>query len=132
MPFCELAKVTRRYEVQCGKDSLVEKDLLDSPLEFLGPDLISGADDQETMSWREFLNQLSVDGKLSGQKQHLVQRVGIKTALLFEKERQRAARELGESEKRGYDIVSRSSSGERHVEVKGSRGTALRRGTTKD
>ena len=112
--------LSKEYKPGHIAEALVEKGLLDLPMEFLSPDLVSGADDREIVKWREFLIELGVDERLNKEKQHLAQRIGIKTALRFEQERQRKARELGESEKRGYDIVSYFPSGERHIEVKGS------------
>lgn len=111
---------SKEYKPDHIIETLVEKDLLDLPLEFLSQDLIGSADNQEVAIWREFFGQLGVEEKLNGQKQHLVQRVGIKTTLLLEKDHKREARELGESEKPGYDVVSKSPSEERHIEVKGS------------
>lgn len=56
--------------------------------------------------------------KKGGNKEKIVQRIGVLAALKCEKEDGRTARELGESEKRGYDIVSKSENEERYIEVK--------------
>ena len=111
---------SKKYKPNHNIEQLVERDLLDLPIEFLSPNLIKGAKDQQIMNWREFLSQIGVDNKLESQKQSIVQRIGIKIALRFEQERHREARELGESEKLGYDIISNSSSGKRHIEAKSS------------
>jgi len=100
-------------------ESIVEKGLLDLPIEFTDAEFIESK--KEIESWREFFKVLGVDGKLEKEKSQIVERIGILTALRFEREHGREPRELGESEKfLGYDIESRSSSEERYIEVKGS------------
>ncbi len=94
-----------------------EKNLLDIPLEFLSSEFIKSKTDDEIIEWRKFFNELGVDENVDRKKSHIVQRIGILTALKYEERKDRKiARELGESEKLGYDIKSK----ERYIEVKGS------------
>jgi hypothetical protein len=58
--------------------------------------------------------------KEGGKKGGIVHRISILTALQFETKNKRSSRELGESEKLGYDIESKSESEERYIEVKGT------------
>jgi len=98
----------------------IGKDSLGMPLEFLSPDFIDGVVEGEKIEWQQFFSKLGVDSKLSQEqreeKKGITQRIGILTALHFEKKQGRRARELGESEKPGYDIQSEG----RCIEVKGS------------
>lgn len=122
----------KEYKPNHNIELLAEKGLLDLPIEFLSPNLIKGAKAQQIMNWQAFLNQLGVDNKLEKQKIPIVQRIGVKAALHFEDTCGREARELGESEKLGYDIISSSSSEERHIEVKGSSDPGPRVNLTKN
>lgn len=100
-------------------EGLANKGLLDTPTEFLTADF---AGKQDTPEWYTFLKELGVDS-IAGdvnKMRPLVQRIGINVALQYEKTQGRDASELGESVKPGYDIVSKSTTEERHIEVKGS------------
>jgi len=97
----------------------IEKDSLGMPLDFLSPDFIEGIVEGEKKEWWQFFSKLGVDSRLNQEqreeKKGITQRIGILTALHFEKKQGRRARELGESEKPGYDIQSEG----RCIEVKG-------------
>jgi hypothetical protein len=106
-------------------ENLIEKKLLDENLEFVSPEFIEGESDDEIRKWRKFFEELGVDKILKstedgGKKEKIVQRIAILTSLKYERERNREPKELGESEKMGYDIESKSENGERYIEVKGS------------
>jgi hypothetical protein len=123
---------SKEYKPNHNIEILVEQDLLDLPIEFLNPNLIRGVKDKQDIKWREFLSELGVDNKLETRKKDIIERIGIKVALHFEDMSGRKARELGESEKLGYDIVSSCSSEERHIEVKGSNDPGHRLNLTKN
>jgi hypothetical protein len=57
---------------------------------------------------------------VESEKNRIVQRIAVLTALEYERRNRRLPRELGESEKSGYDIESKSESEERYIEVKGA------------
>lgn len=108
----------REYSPEHNVESLVEKELLDEQLEFVNPEFIEKGYEYEIKQWREFFEELGVDRILETRKRGIVERIGILSALQFEKKNGREARELGESEMPGYDIESRSKDGMRHIEVK--------------
>lgn len=111
----------KEYKPRHNLEQIVEKGLLDLPLMFLSAEFVQDKKDVEINSWHNFFQELGVDTAILQEKQqHIVQRIGIKTALCFEEKKGSVARELGESEKPGYDIKSESPSEERHIEVKGS------------
>jgi len=103
-------------------ERLKEKGLFDLDVEFVSIEFIEGESDEEIRRWYDFFKRLDVDMKVKykSKRKSIVQRIGILTALQFEKNRGRTARELGESEKLGYDIESRSEVEERFIEVKSS------------
>lgn len=111
----------KEYKPRHNLEQIVEKGLLDLPLMFLSAEFVQDKNEVEINSWHNFFQELGVDTAILQEKQqHIVQRIGIKTALCFEEKKGSVARELGESEKPGYDIKSESPSEERHIEVKGS------------
>lgn len=98
---------------------ITEKKILDLPLEFISQKFIEKRTDDELVEWRRFFNELGVDNEVRRKQSFFAQRIGILTALKYEKEiKGRNAKELGESEKLGYDIESE----ERYIEVKGRTG----------
>jgi hypothetical protein len=102
-------------------ESLVnDKKLLDFQLEFVSSDFIKDEKDDKIRGWVRFFKELGVDKKLEQEQDRITQRIGVLTALQFEKAKGRMARELGESEKLGYDIESKSETEERCIEVKSS------------
>jgi len=114
---------SEEYKSEHNLEILSKKGLIDLPLKFLNPSFIEGRTDDEIRKWRNFFEQLGVDKKVEDKdaKKKIVQRIGVLTALQFEKERKRLARELGESQKPGYDIESTSEDNEeRCIEVKGT------------
>lgn len=114
---------SEEYKPEHNLGILTEKGLIDVPLKFLSPEFVEGDSDDEIRRWRNFFEQLGVDKKVEDkdEKKKIVQRIGILTALRFENERKRSSRELGESEKPGYDIESKSENNEkRYIEVKGT------------
>lgn len=118
---------SKEYNPNHRLETLVEKKLLDFPLEFLSADFIEKQDNEEIEKWRDFFKKLGVDDKLNNdeEKRNISKRIGIKTTLYFEREKKQRkdARELTESEEGfpGYDIVSpdKSKNLEIHIEVKG-------------
>jgi len=99
--------------------------LLDLSLNFVSPEFVENNSDNEIRKWRKFFEELGVDKVLEtekngGKKEKIVQRIAILTTLQYEKSKERKPKELGESEKRGYDIESKSENEERCIEVKGT------------
>lgn len=104
------------YNPSHSLERLLERGLLDICMEFLSTDFIQ--DGKDVWNWRRFFVELGVDEKLVKEGQSIVQRIGVKKALQVEEKRGWQARELGESEKPGYDIESKLNSDVRHIEVK--------------
>lgn len=112
---------SKEYKPEHKIEELTEKGLLKSEdlqrlnIKFLSTDYIA-EDDKEIKNWYDFFKELNLEGNLD--KEKVTQRIGINTALCFEREKGRTARELTRSEELGgYDIES--NSGERLIEVKG-------------
>lgn len=104
-----------RIEELTRKGLLKSEDLQRLNINFLSHEYIA-EDDQDIKSWRDFFEKLGLEQNLK--KEKLVERIGINTALRFERERGRKTKELSHSEEfGGYDIES--NSGERLIEVKG-------------
>lgn len=101
-------------------ESLVEKGLSDMKLEFLSPDF---AREPNKSDWFNFFKELGVGNILeeTSSRSPIVQRIGIKLALMYEEINGRTAIELGESVKPGYDIESKLGAKARHIEVKSNR-----------
>jgi hypothetical protein len=99
---------------------LAEKGLIDQKLLFVGIEFIEGKNDYETSSWRWFLEDLGVDSKIKDRNFNsvLTERIGVLSALRYEKNHSRSARLLGDSEKPGYDIESYDNEKKRFIEVK--------------
>jgi len=114
----------QEYNPDHEAETLLKKDLIDIPIEFVSPEFIKrSSNDNEIRRWRKFLEKLGVDKvleteKRGGKKEKIVQRIGVLSALRYEHKAGRKARELGESEKLGYDIESVSEDSERYIEVK--------------
>lgn len=98
----------------------VDANLLGMPTNFLSAEFIKNCSDQEVRSWSIFFKQVGVDTKLKQEqsegKKGLTQRIGVLMSLHYEKSNGRNAKELGESQKLGYDVQSEG----RAIEVKGS------------
>jgi hypothetical protein len=114
---------SNEFKPEHNVELLAGKKLIDSSLKFISPVFIEGNDDDEIRKWRRFLEQLGVDKALKtrkegGKKELIVQQIGVKVTLKFESSNQRSARVLGEHEKPGYDIVSKSKDETRYIEVK--------------
>ncbi len=104
-----------RIEELTEKGLLKSEDLQRLNLNFLSHEYIA-EDYQDIKSWRDFFEKLGLEQNLK--KEKLVERIGINTALRFEREKGRKAKELSHSEEfGGYDIES--NAGERLIEVKG-------------
>lgn len=108
------------YNPEHNIERLVDKGLFDFPLKFVSPVFIKNSSDDEIRKWYRFFEELGVDKIVESQKSKIVQRIGVLTALQFEKRSKRFPRELGESEKRGYDVESKSKREARFIEVKGT------------
>ncbi|MEM5830870.1 MAG: DUF3883 domain-containing protein [Candidatus Aenigmatarchaeota archaeon] len=111
---------SKEYKPEHNIEILVEKGLLDIPLKFISPEFIENNNDNEINKWRRFFEKLGVDEIIESQQNRIVQRIAILTSLKYEREKKRNPRELGESEKSGYDIESKSANEERYIEVKGT------------
>lgn len=84
-------------------------------------------DDNKIKKWRKFFDILGVDGKIKeieekqkGKKGGIINRISVLSAIRYENDHERNSRELGESEKMRYDLISTSEIGERYIEVKGT------------
>ncbi|MBA7492116.1 hypothetical protein ES702_02665 [subsurface metagenome] len=110
------------YKPEHSIETLIEKEILDFPLKFVSPKFIEDNNDDEIRKWRRFFGEFGVDKIVENKnsKNAIIQRIAVLTALQYEKEKKRLPRELGESEKRGYDIESKSESEERFIEAKGT------------
>jgi hypothetical protein len=106
-------------------ETLVKKELYDSPLRFLSAEFIGdSANSDEIGQWRRFFEELGVDRivksrREGGKREGIVERIAILTARRYEEQDKRVAEELGQSQNPGYDIESRAASEERYIEVKG-------------
>ena len=104
-----------RIEELTEKGLLKSEDLQRLNIKFLSHEYIA-EDDRDIKSWRDFFKNLGLEQNLERKK--LVERIGINTALRFEREKGRKAKELSHSEEfGGYDIESNYR--ERLIEVKG-------------
>jgi len=110
----------KEYKPEHSIETLVEKGILDWPLKFISSEFIDKNDDDEIRRWHNFFEELGVDNIVESEKNKIVQRIAVLTALEYERRNGRLPRELGESEKSGYDIESKSESEERCIEVKGA------------
>ena len=111
---------SKEYKPEHSIETLIEKRILDLPLDFVSPEFIENNNDDEIRKWRKFFEELGVDKIVESEKGQIVQRIAILTALRYEKNNKRFPRELGESEKLGYDIKSELENEERCIEVKGT------------
>ena len=111
---------SREYGPTYDVEFLVDKGLLDTKLDFLTPEFASQTDKNE---WFNFFKELGVGNILeeTSSRTPIVQRVGIRLALIYEQTNGWTATELGESVKPGYDIESYLDSKVRHIEVKSNR-----------
>lgn len=116
---------SKEYNAEHNIENLTERKLLDLPLKFVSPEFIEDNIEDEIRRWRKFFEELGVDKileseKKAGKGEKIVQRIAVLTALKYETEKKMVPKELGESEKLGYDIESKSGSEERFIEVKGT------------
>lgn len=111
-----------------------EKKLYDKPLNFISTEFIKNESDDEIKKWYKFFKELGVDKKLDDKnfRKNMVQRIGILTALNYERSKGRIPHELSRSEETGgYDIEQSQDeveegygliqSEERYIEVKSSK-----------
>jgi len=111
---------SKEYKPEHSIETLIEKKILDLPIKFISPEFIENNNNDEIRKWCRFFEELGVDKIDESEKREIVQRIAILTALQYEKKNERYPRELGESEKLGYDIESKQESEERCIEVKGT------------
>ncbi|MFQ5980429.1 MAG: sacsin N-terminal ATP-binding-like domain-containing protein [Candidatus Heimdallarchaeota archaeon] len=104
------------YQPDHNIELLQKKGLVDFPMKFVSLEFIKNENVDEVRNWSEFFKELGVDKRIEREKSRIVQRIGVLTALKYEKKNRRKARELGESETPGYDIKSKG----RFIEVKSS------------
>lgn len=108
----------KEYKPEHQIEVLIEKGLFDLPIEFVSIEFIENKNDAEIKEWHKFLKELGLDKKVERERDSIVQRIGILTALQFERGKGREARELPRSEETGgYDVESEH--GRRLIEVKG-------------
>jgi hypothetical protein len=121
----------KEYKPQQNLEILIEKGLLDLSLNFLTGNFVKNeTDENKIKKWRKFFEELGIDRKIKkikdgedkqqGKKGGIVNRISVLTALKYEEYQGRNSRELGESEKKGYDLISTEESGARYIEVKGT------------
>lgn len=114
--FSKVYKPDHRIEELTEKGLLTSEDLQRLNIKFVTNEYLYGDNNEDIKSWHDFFKELGLERNLD--KEKIVQRIAINTALLFEKVKGRIARELSRSEETGgYDIES--NSGERLIEVKG-------------
>lgn len=105
-------------------EKLLNQKLFNLPIEFLSPKFISIPDSPTKSYLINFFKKLGVDEQIEKNK-NLAERISILKALDYEKKENREARELGGSEKPGYDIESKNEKEKRLIEVKGSHSSSL-------
>lgn len=126
-PAAELIFLKQYKQEKHDIETLIQKELLDFHFEFISPDFISSAlDDDEIRRWRRFLSEMGVDTLLKIEKEggklsKIVERISVLTSLQYEKKEGRSPIELGESIKPGYDIESQGRDANRYIEVKGTK-----------
>jgi hypothetical protein len=114
----------KKYMPDHELEVLAGEGLIDLPLNYVSETYVEGASNEEIRRWKEFLKVLGVDTyveknkKEGGRKEDVVQRVGVLLSLNHEKKQNRNPRELGESEKPGYDILSEANNQAWFIEVK--------------
>jgi len=123
---------SKEYSPDHKIEELVEKRLLDLPVEFLSNVFVQDIDDKEISERRKFFKELGIDKKLQDRnfRRNIISRIGINVAKKFEKSKGRTAHELTRSvEIDGYDIIPLEGSEEgfglvqsqeRYIEVKSS------------
>lgn len=123
---------SKEYSPDHKIEELVEKGLLDLPIDFLSNVFVQDIDDEEISEWRRFFKELGVDKKLQDRKfrRDIISRIGINTAIKFEESKGRTPHELTRSEEiGGFDIILSEESEEgfgliqsqeRYIEVKSS------------
>lgn len=97
------------------QEKITEKLEKDICFDFLSKDIVL---DISNPKWSDFFKELGVNDLLD--KNAISNKLSVIYALIFEEEMGRAARELTETEKRGYDIESEGKDDIRKIEVKGS------------
>ncbi len=85
--------------------------------DFLSKDIIPSSNEG---MWLKFLSELEVNKLSEKENRFLANKLSIIYTLIFEDQNNRKARELTESEKRGYDIESQEGDTSIRIEVKGS------------
>jgi hypothetical protein len=99
------------------KDAITQKIENDFNFNFISPSLPPQNDDN--VKWIDFLKELGVDRYTDQEKRDLINRLSVIFTLIFEDREGRTPRELTETEKRGYDVISKGQPGIK-IEVKGS------------
>ena len=100
-------------------EKIKDEGFLDLRVEFLSPVFITKAETINKSQLRKFFRNLGVDDQKKEKK--FTERIAVLKVLKYELDEGRIARELGGSEKPGYDIESTNGSIKRLIEVKGSR-----------
>ncbi|MEM3451849.1 MAG: DUF3883 domain-containing protein [Nitrososphaerales archaeon] len=120
------AYLSSKYEPESDIEKLIIKGLLDFEIEFVDPLFIQDKTFEEKDEWKKFLEYLNVGSEVMKRENRIVERIGILTALKYEKEVLGIwdASPLAESERgKGYDIRSRMPDGSpKYIEVKASKG----------
>ena len=113
---------SEEYKPEHSLESLRNEGLFDSDCEFLSDRILEDNSDSAIESWKSFLKSVGVDSYLEKNGERVSQRIGVLGALKYERNNKRNATELTESDKKGYDIESVDSDGNKMlIEVKGSK-----------
>lgn len=112
---------SKEYNPDHSIEILIGKGILDFPLKFISSEFIEDYNNNdEIREWLKFFKELGLEKKLESIKNKIIERIAILVAQQYENKNERYPRELGESEKPGYDIESKSKIEERFIEVKGT------------
>lgn len=118
--------LSKEYSPEHEIEALFSEGLIDKPLNFVNVMYLENANGDDVRSWVNFFKAIGVDKLVDKQKkdggrlEDFVQRISVLFSLRHERNINRHPRELGESEKPGYDLVSEADGQEWFIEVKGS------------
>ena len=101
---------SKEYKPTHNLENIAQRGLCDIAwLEFLDPRLIDKVSEEEKEIWKDFLRDIGVEKILEdrGKRRQLAERIAVLTVKYYEEnKRKRKIKELGASEKLGYDIIS--------------------------
>jgi hypothetical protein len=119
----------KEYNPDHNLELLKHNGLLDIDYSFVNPIYIESATIDQIKQWKKFFKELGVESKMASQsvssmgnekteRSKIVERIGVLSVLKTETEEGGNPRELGESEKKGYDIESEFEGKLKFIEVK--------------